>query len=206
MGDEQERETAFGLELSEQFQNAGAMLRVQRRHRFVADQQLGFGGQCARDRDALALASRECVWIAIEDVSVEPDCAQQFGRTRATRRGITDAVDAQRFSDELRHSHTRVQRSERILEHHADAPPQWPQRTRCERCDIDSVEPDLIKHDPAALRTAQQTQQRTCQRGFSRTRFAHQCEAFAAMQMQCGRLHRIARCMRITHDDAVDIQ
>jgi len=75
VGDEQQCEPPCRLELAEQFQDPGTVLRVQRRHRLVADQQFGLGGEGARDRDALALAAGKGVWITIEHAAIESDVA-----------------------------------------------------------------------------------------------------------------------------------
>ena len=59
---------------------------VERRGRLVADQELGLGGERARDRDALPLAARELVRKLHGVGGGQPDRAQQLGDALATRR------------------------------------------------------------------------------------------------------------------------
>ena len=83
MGHEQQRQAAFALELGKQREDGGAVMRVQRRHRLVAHQQVRIGRQRARDRDSLALAAAELMRIAIEHRRFQPHCFQQLRRACA---------------------------------------------------------------------------------------------------------------------------
>jgi hypothetical protein len=51
------------LQIREQVQNPRLDRNIQRRRRFVEDEQLGFGGEGAGDADPLTLSAGELVWI-----------------------------------------------------------------------------------------------------------------------------------------------
>jgi hypothetical protein len=61
VADEQVGQPELALQVLHQVQDLRLHRDVERRGRLVADQELGVGGQRARDRDALALAAREFV-------------------------------------------------------------------------------------------------------------------------------------------------
>ena len=74
--------------------------------------KLRLDGQRARDADALALAARELVRIAVRVARQEPDVAQQLAaRARRRSRAVRhDAVDVQRLADDLPDRHARIER------------------------------------------------------------------------------------------------
>jgi hypothetical protein len=59
MGNEKQRETKRQAHLFQEVQNMGLDRDVQRRNRFVADQQPGLGYERPGNLDALALAARK---------------------------------------------------------------------------------------------------------------------------------------------------
>ena len=90
----------------------------------------GLHDQRARDGDALALAARELVRIAVQQrlglpPSVRPTsssaCTMRARRAAASSSGL---VDLQAFADDLLDRQARRERRERVLEHHLDLAPQ----------------------------------------------------------------------------------
>ena len=87
-------------QVHEQVQHLRLDRDVERRHRFVAHQELGLDGQRARDADACALAARELVRVAAREARIEPDPLQQLrdvvGGPRRPRRGRARAAPRRR--------------------------------------------------------------------------------------------------------------
>ena len=71
MGDEQVGESQPLLDLLEQVDDAGLDGHVEGGHGLVENEQLGVEGQRAGDADALALAARELVGIAVHVLGVQ---------------------------------------------------------------------------------------------------------------------------------------
>ena len=69
VADEQQRQAELVLQIDQQVDDLRLHRNVQRRHRLVADDQVGAGRQRARDADALALAAGEFVRIAADRVA-----------------------------------------------------------------------------------------------------------------------------------------
>ena len=70
--DEQIRDAELALQLEQQVQDLRLHRDVECRGRLIADDELGLDRERARDRDALALAARELVRIALERVAAQP--------------------------------------------------------------------------------------------------------------------------------------
>ena len=64
VGDEQIRQPHVALQLREQIEHMRLHRNIQRRSRFVEDQQLGLAGQGPRDAHPLALAAGQLVWVS----------------------------------------------------------------------------------------------------------------------------------------------
>src|SRR5262249_1718588 len=87
-----------------------------------------------RDRDALALAARELVRIAIARERVEADLLQRRVDDRAALAGRgADPVRAEPLLDDLRDREARRERAVRILEDDLHLSPERPERARPER-------------------------------------------------------------------------
>ncbi len=109
------------LEIAEQVDDGGLHRDVERGDRLVGDDQFRLAGECAGERDALALAAGELVRHAAQDVGRQPHALQQadgFG----LRLGTAEAAQqAQRAQHGVLDGMARVQRRIRVLEHHLDA-------------------------------------------------------------------------------------
>ena len=193
VGHEQQRQSALALQCRQQHEDFATMMRVQRRHRLVADQQLRIAGQRAGNGDALALAAGELVRVSHGHVGIEADCHQQFAGFSEPRCRIADAVDPQRFAHDVANAHARIQRRIRILEHHADAFAHRAQRGAVQCGQLDIVQPH------PTLRAAQQAQHRAAEGALAAAAFAQQREAFAAMQGERDIVQRGRRRARVLH-------
>ena len=81
VGDEQVGEPELGLQVLQQVDDLGADRHVERRHRFVGDDEVGPQRQRPGDADALALAATERVGVAIDGVDGQPAAIEQVAST-----------------------------------------------------------------------------------------------------------------------------
>ena len=84
------------LEVVEEVENAGLDRDVERRGRLVEQQQFWFQQQGAGDGDALALAARELVRIAVGDRRGQTDRARAPRRPRVIDVALADDASAAR--------------------------------------------------------------------------------------------------------------
>ena len=71
------------LQTAQQVQDLTADRDVERRHRLVANDQLGLDGERAGNGDALPLPARELVRIALRVLGPEADGVQEVGNAPA---------------------------------------------------------------------------------------------------------------------------
>ena len=77
------------LQVLEQVEDLRLDRDVERRDRLVADDQLRVQRERARDPDALALAARELVRVAVREARVEADDVEQLAHARRARRAAS---------------------------------------------------------------------------------------------------------------------
>ena len=121
VGDEDVGELELLLELLQQVDDLRLHRDVERRHRLVADDDLGVERQCPRHADALALPAGELVRVAVLVVGVEADPVQQ----RAHLAALLLARHHARWisyglADDVADRHARVQRGVGVLEDDLD--------------------------------------------------------------------------------------
>ena len=116
--DVQKREAVLFLQLQHEIQDPDADRDVEHARRLVGEDDLRLDGECARDRDALALTARELVRILVRYLlrRHETDGLEQLVHALVDLRRRDDVVDAQRPRDVVSHGLDRVQRAERVLE------------------------------------------------------------------------------------------
>ena len=184
MRDEQIGEAELPLERAQQVDHLGAYRHVERRHRLVADQQLGVDRQRAGDADALALAAGELVRIAPRVLRSEPDHVQELRDPPRALASLRQSVDGQRLADHLLHRHARIQGGIRVLEDHLHLAPQRPQVLGIGAGHVPALEQDLT---PGRL---QQAQQQAPDGGLAGAALPDQSHALAAAQ---GEAHPVDR-------------
>ena len=119
MGDEDHAQRELAPHCRKERQHLGLHGDIERRHRLVGHQQAGAHGQRAGDGDALALAARELVRVAVGRVGGQADLLQQLGHQRGdgvARQALLDRPGG----DGGAHGVPGVQRGVGILEHHLD--------------------------------------------------------------------------------------
>ena len=129
VGDEDVGQRELVLEVVEQVDDLGLDRHVERRDGLVGDDQARVERERARDADALALAARELVRVAVVVLGREADDVHQLLHAPL---GVAArlAVDHERVGDDRAHALARVERGVRILEDHLHLAPQRPQRPR----------------------------------------------------------------------------
>jgi hypothetical protein len=83
--DEQERHPEVALQVREQVEDLRLHRHVERRHRLVADDDVGLQGQGARNADALPLPARELVRKIVGLVRPQTHARHEFGDFAASR-------------------------------------------------------------------------------------------------------------------------
>ena len=116
VGDEQIGELELLLQLGQQVQHLGADRHVERRHRLVQDEDLGAQHQGTRNGDALALAAREHVRVAVGEFRPQPDAGHHVGCGGAALGRRHVGVDEQRLFERGPDGLARVERAIGVLE------------------------------------------------------------------------------------------
>ena len=122
MRDEDVRQTELALKPSEKVEHLSLDGHVERGNRLVAHEQLRFERERAGDVDALALAARELVRIAMHVLGIQTDKLHQLANASLAlfRIGLR-LVDDHRLFNDLRTGLARVERRVGILEDHLHA-------------------------------------------------------------------------------------
>ena len=99
---------------------------IQRAHRLIAHQQLRLEDHRARNRHALALATRQFMRIAPEHLRL---ATRPAAASRQPPRGLATAIElglmhTQRLAHDLRYRHARIEACERILKDDLQVAPQ----------------------------------------------------------------------------------
>ena len=120
VGDEEIGEMETLAQVLEQVHHLSLDRHVERRHCFVADDELGIHGERTGDADALALAARHLVRIPVDELRIEAAHRQEVPHlpSRRRRRIALQPVHADRLGDDVAHLHARIERAVRVLEDH----------------------------------------------------------------------------------------
>ena len=89
-------------------------------------------GECSGDADALALPTGKRLGISVCVLRLKPDKFQQVTYTPGTLR-VRDAVRFERLGQDVADRQARIERRQRILEHHLQVAADRKPLTRCER-------------------------------------------------------------------------
>ncbi len=131
VADEEIGEAELVLQVAHQIEDLRLHRDVERRSRLVADDELGLGGERARDRDPLPLAAGKLVRIFQTVVGVQSDQIQQFAHPAHDVALAFDKIEgADRLGDDGVHPQPRVEARIGILKDHLDAAAQVLARLR----------------------------------------------------------------------------
>ncbi len=142
MGDEQAAESAVALEVGEQVEDGRLHRDVERRGRFVRDDEIGVAGERAGDGDALALTAGELVRVPVGVFGAQSDLGEQFLDARADGGAAGPAVQLDRLGDDLTDGHARVERGRGVLEDQVEVLAQRTHRAAGQVGDVGAVHPD----------------------------------------------------------------
>jgi hypothetical protein len=122
VGDEHHRRVQLPLQLADDVEDLGLDGDVERRGRFVGDQQRRLAGQRHGDHGALAHAAGQGVRIGVEQALRigQPHQLQQRQGLGTGLRAVHALVQHQRLGDLVADGEHRVQRRHRLLEDHRD--------------------------------------------------------------------------------------
>ncbi len=163
------------LQADDQVQHLGLHRDIQRRNRFVSDQELGVQRQCPGDADALTLATGKLVRIAMRGPCIEPHDIKQFIHALLTFCGYTHLMHVQRLAHGLPDASPRTQRPIWILEYSLYPLPVSEHLLPIEAREVGTGEHNL----PGG--GFLQAQQHATEGGFAAAGFAHQSQRAARM-------------------------
>src|SRR3954470_4890868 len=174
---EEVRETERLLELDEQVEHLRLDRDVERRHRFVGDDELRPQHERPRDADPLALAAAELVRVAPHRLRAESDAIERVGdagRALVPRH----PVDSEALAYEVAYAHARIERAHGVLEDdlHVAA-------LRLQPRALEAREVLALDRDRAGGRL-DETQQRAAERRLAAARLAHEAESLAAANLE----------------------
>ena len=143
------------LQIFQQVDHLRLDRHVERRHRLVADDELGLHRERARDHDALALAAGKFVRVAAHVLALQPDLDEQARHAVVALAGRSgELVDDEGFAEDRADGHARVERGERVLEHDLHVAPHRAQIVAAEAQHVLPVEHDLA--DVGSIRRSTQ--------------------------------------------------
>src|SRR5438105_2076970 len=85
-------------------------LFLERRHRLIADDELGLNRECARNADALALATGELVGITRRVFGTQPHFLKQPAHPRVGGGSFGELVNGEALADDRTDGHPRIER------------------------------------------------------------------------------------------------
>eukprot|EP01022_Parablepharisma_sp_SALTPOND_P030360 TRINITY_DN760_c2_g5_i1.p1 TRINITY_DN760_c2_g5~~TRINITY_DN760_c2_g5_i1.p1 ORF type:complete len:1316 (-),score=509.04 TRINITY_DN760_c2_g5_i1:3474-7421(-) len=196
--DEDEGDPQLGLQVQHQVDDLGLDRHVQRRHRFIGDDDLGIQGQGTCDADALALAAGEFVRIALAVLGREAHAGQQCIHARLC--ALLHAMYQHRLHDGIADRHARIERGKRILEDELDIATQLAQLAARQLRQVAPAEFDTATGD------IDQAQQGTAGGGLAAAGLADDGQGLAGIQIEADLLHRMHALLHTTEDAALDIK
>src|SRR5215831_19226106 len=182
--DEEIGEAEASAQIHEEIQHLRLDRHVEGGHGLVSHDEARLEGQGRRDADALALAARQLVGIALGEGGMEPDHLQQLADQATAARRVVLAVDLERLRDDAAHAHPRIERAEGILEDDLHALPRFPQLVGSEPHEVPSLEADMAR---AGLDETQD--QSTCRR-LATARLAHETQGLPRLEDEAHAVHR----------------
>ncbi len=128
VGDEQVGQAELPLELLQQVDDLRADRHVEGADGLVADDEVGLDRERPGDADALALAARELVRVAVDGVGVDADQVEQLLDPALALVARAQLVDEQRLAHDVAQRHAAVERGVGVLKDHLHAAPLAAQR------------------------------------------------------------------------------
>ena len=185
VGDEDVGQVELRLEVLEQVQDLRLDRDIERRHRLVADDELGIERDGSCDADALALAAAELVRVTAVGIGWQPHGFEQLAHTICPLRPAHLRLeDRYAFADDPAHGEARVQRRKRVLEDELHVAAERPHLPRRDVCDVLTLE-----DDPAGI-GLHQIEHGTAEGGLAAAALAHEAHALPALDGEVNAIHR----------------
>ena len=186
VGDEQDGQAHFLLQVVQQVDDLGLNGHVQSRHRLVRDDQLGLGDDGAGDADTLALAAGELMGIAGGVFLGKAHLPQHGNHAAADLLRVGDAADLQALAHDLLDGHTGVQGFDGVLEDHGDVIGEILAQVLVHLAgDVPAVEIHLAGGGVV------QADDGTAGGGLAAAGFAHQAEGLSGADAEADVVHRV---------------
>ena len=142
VGDEQEGQAAIFLDVLQEIEDLALDRYVERRQGFVGDDQFGLHHQGPGDGDALALAARKLMRVAVGIARVEAHLDHHGLDPVAPFRRRAEPVNHKRFADDGADRQAWVERAVRVLEHHLQGAARGFEFPALEHGEVRALEPD----------------------------------------------------------------
>ena len=143
MRDEEDRDARVAHEVLEQVEDLGLDRDIQGADRLVREDELGTGGECASDRDALALAAGQLARPPVPDRLRQAHAVEHLGHVPVQAVAGDEPVHERRLTHGLSDRERRVQRRIGVLEHHLGAAADLAELVRVGVAHVDAIEADL---------------------------------------------------------------
>ena len=151
---------------------------VERRNRFVENEERGLDRKRARDSDPLALAAREFMGMAVEGVRVETNHLEQMNDSLFFFAAARETMYFNTLADDRPHAHPRIQRGVGVLKDELHPAAQGAQLASTERGEIAALE-----HYAAGGRL-EQAKNEAAESRFARAGLADEAQGLAAFNLQ----------------------
>ena len=202
VGDKDDRHAEFALQLTQEQEDLDLHCGIQRRGRFVGEQQLGRTGEGQCDHRALAHAAGHLVRVGIQPALGVGDLhAFQHLQRPGAAGGLVDAAVADhRLGDLVADREHRVEREHRLLEDHRhDAATVVLELPSGERQGVATVDADR----PADLRPfgRQDAQQRAQRHALAAARLADHAQHLTRRQVEVHAVHGMDRLAAVGERD-----
>ena len=181
VGNKYHRDSGILFEVLEQIHDLSLNADIERRGRFIEDEQIGVHYQCGGDDHALLLSAAQLVRIAIGDIRWKADSFEQLAD--ALRRLLSVGISGgkQWFSDLKADAQDRIENTHRPLENHGDfSPADLPaKRVDVQRGQFLAIELNRTVEAGDVFR--QHPHQGSGHAGFAAPRFSDDADSFATI-------------------------
>src|ERR1051325_8222683 len=106
--DKKIRQVLFATQSFEQVHDLRLDGNVERRNRFVGNDEIRIDCERACDADALALTAGKLMRVSLDEAFTQPDCFEQLLDALLRFPASREAKCLERFTDDLAHSHARI--------------------------------------------------------------------------------------------------
>src|SRR5262249_2059788 len=198
VSDEQVGEAEALAQILEQVDDLRLDRHVEGGYGLIADDEFGIERESARDPDALALAARHLVRVAIDKIRTEAADREQLAHPgHAARRIGLDGVYLHWLGDDVADLHARIERAVWILEDDLDAAPQCPELLVLELGEVDAVIEDFAGGRPLEQQDA------PAGRRLAATTLAHQPQRLPPAKREVDAVDRPNLADRAAREDAL---